>query len=797
MTKKTIKYYQSKHVLVKSDIPYVPDEDYVTGVLYEIDGIIRVNKIEGTIALPPYSISIGGENSDADWTVSYNVSQNVMAPLTLRDTGVTPGQYPKVTVDTKGRVTSGSALVVSDIPGRASANGIATLDSNGKIPLSQLSDAILGQVIYQGTWDAATNSPTLPAIPTNKGDYYVVSAAANRFGIDFQVGDWIISNGTAWEKVDNTDAVTSVAGKIGAVVLDRNDVGLSNVDNTSDLNKPISNATQTALNGKVDKVAGKQLSTEDYTTAEKTKLAGIEAGAQVNVATNLSIGQNNANTLRIDSSTGTNVVLNSATTSLSGLLSSTDKQKIENIEAEISKSVPAGSLGQLPFIKIEGTRETEQDYILKVGQFVTNDTELNQAQLNIVSNQEIFNTWYRYSHNSSDNQPANASELNGWSYNAVNDMISSTINSATHIGFVSTKRYSSYTHEVKVWSTNSDDDDIGILLAFDVDPVTGREFTLTAIRSPGGTSVGTWSIWYNYMRSDQWRIANGTPTVAWGNGGFGSNASQAGYIVNSSGTGWVNETRSTRILAIRQDDIFTVTTTQLGSDTLDTNTTLTFSLTSDPRLTRFRGPKPYGYMAHSQAAATYQVISFSDTANIIYDLRTDTVYTYQTASTSWIVDNTRSLYTDVGYGRFIHNPDTKRTFYINRDNTFTEVVSSLSSLDDIYLRLTGGTINGNLTVTGNVISQNYDTSSIRYKDSVVDVKNIDDVLLLSPKYYYHKLKNKYEYGLIAEDVDTVYPEIVLKDKTGFSIGIDYSKLTVMLLAKIKSMDEEIKQLKNK
>ena len=40
---------------------------------------------------------------------------------------------------------------------------------------------------------------------------------------------------------------------------------------------------QTALDGKVDKVDGKQLSTEDYTTAEKTKLSGIATGAQANV----------------------------------------------------------------------------------------------------------------------------------------------------------------------------------------------------------------------------------------------------------------------------------------------------------------------------------------------------------------------------------------------------------------------------------------------------------------------------------------------------------------------------------
>ena len=49
--------------------------------------------------------------------------------------------------------------------------------------------------------------------------------------------------------------VQSVAGKTGAVTLSKADVGLGNVDNTSDANKPISTATQTALNGKLDKTA--------------------------------------------------------------------------------------------------------------------------------------------------------------------------------------------------------------------------------------------------------------------------------------------------------------------------------------------------------------------------------------------------------------------------------------------------------------------------------------------------------------------------------------------------------------
>jgi hypothetical protein len=64
-----------------------------------------------------------------------------------------------------------------------------------------------------------------------------------------------------------TNATTVVGAKTNLL--------LQNVDNTSDLNKPLSTASQTALNTKVDKVIGKDLSTEDFTTSEKTKLDAI------------------------------------------------------------------------------------------------------------------------------------------------------------------------------------------------------------------------------------------------------------------------------------------------------------------------------------------------------------------------------------------------------------------------------------------------------------------------------------------------------------------------------------------
>lgn len=56
------------------------------------------------------------------------------------------------------------------------------------------------------------------------------------------------------EDGDVVDGVTSVNGMVGDVVIEKKHIGLENVDNTSDLNKPISTATQTALNAKMNTV---------------------------------------------------------------------------------------------------------------------------------------------------------------------------------------------------------------------------------------------------------------------------------------------------------------------------------------------------------------------------------------------------------------------------------------------------------------------------------------------------------------------------------------------------------------
>ena len=163
------------------------------------------------------------------------------------------------------------------------SNGYCGLDSGGKVPLQNLPSTLLK---YIGTWNAATNTPSLTATDLTKVSHvYVVSHDGTQFGISFKSGDWLIygADGVV-DKSDNSDDVVSVNGKTGIVIINKADVGLSNVDNTSDLNKPISTLTQTALNLKADK-SGLTTHTTNTSNPHAVTKSQVGLGNVVNVDT--------------------------------------------------------------------------------------------------------------------------------------------------------------------------------------------------------------------------------------------------------------------------------------------------------------------------------------------------------------------------------------------------------------------------------------------------------------------------------------------------------------------------------
>lgn len=181
-----------------------------------------------------------------------------------------------------------------------------------------------GALIYMGGWDASTGAfPADPAL----GHFYKVTTGGTVGDVRFNSGDQAVFNGTTWDLIDNTDLVQSVNGKVGAVVLaagdisglgalaakskvdfasdivglpaafiptshthTKGDVGLPNVDNTADVDKPVSTATRAALNGKANLSGGNVFQNSQYfdngriavrSTAEAVRILALDGQTHI------------------------------------------------------------------------------------------------------------------------------------------------------------------------------------------------------------------------------------------------------------------------------------------------------------------------------------------------------------------------------------------------------------------------------------------------------------------------------------------------------------------------------------
>jgi hypothetical protein len=138
---------------------------------------------------------------------------------------------------TASAIAAWDALLTGDsfeiISRKGAANGYASLDAGGRVPDSQMP---LSSLEYKGVWNAATNTPTISDATGQVGDVWIVNVAGSQdLGsglITFAVGDWAIHNGVQFQKVDNTDAVTSVFGRLGGVVAQAGDYNALQVSYT-------------------------------------------------------------------------------------------------------------------------------------------------------------------------------------------------------------------------------------------------------------------------------------------------------------------------------------------------------------------------------------------------------------------------------------------------------------------------------------------------------------------------------------------------------------------------------------
>lgn len=139
---------------------------------------------------------------------------------------------------------------------KGAPNGVATLDSTGFVPASQLPSYVDDVVEYANLAafpGTGSNGKIYVAQDSGKiyrwsGSSYVVISASP--GSTDAVPEGAVNLYYTSARAASAAPVQDINGRVGSVVLSKGDVGLSNVDNTSDLDKPISNATQLALDGK-------------------------------------------------------------------------------------------------------------------------------------------------------------------------------------------------------------------------------------------------------------------------------------------------------------------------------------------------------------------------------------------------------------------------------------------------------------------------------------------------------------------------------------------------------------------
>lgn len=212
--------------------------------------------------------------------------------------------------------------------------------------------------------------------------------------------------------------------------------------------------------------------------------------------------------------------------------------------------------------------------------------------------QQIFDTWGRFSHDSSGNYPAVASDLNAFTYNSSLDRIECTANLARLTGFYSPSGYSQYDFGVTVTASGGDNDTIGALIGFYKDPDTGKEHSLSVLRSMQGTlSGGGYQIWYNHLQADAELI-------------FDGNSLAPGLAGDWQG----NKSR----IKVNRDvgDVFTVSVSQFTTSAthtdadLDPATEYTFKLSDYSWGNVFAGSSPYGYCNHSQGGAAWEDTEF-------------------------------------------------------------------------------------------------------------------------------------------------------------------------------------------
>ena len=199
-----------------------------TGVLYTTNPLYLNGS---TLSIYQSTSTQSGYLSYTDWNIFNNKQNQLNGSGFLVINGITvsyltgsSNQFIKAdgSLDNSSYLTASSLTNVEYKANKNQPNGYAGLDGNGIIPTSILPDSVVGNVKFKGTFDPITT--TFSATYSNLGWYFISIGTGTYSGLGFNVGDWMISEGTFLSKIDNTDAVMSVNGRLGNIIINSKDI---------------------------------------------------------------------------------------------------------------------------------------------------------------------------------------------------------------------------------------------------------------------------------------------------------------------------------------------------------------------------------------------------------------------------------------------------------------------------------------------------------------------------------------------------------------------------------------------
>lgn len=677
--------------------------------------------------------------------------------------------------------------------------GKATTDKLNRIPDKLITDtvnvnqstteAVLNFTTYrQEAQQIGRNTLTITSATTSQAGLMSSSDKTKLDGLKDQAG--ITSDINAVQ----TNLETHINNKSNPHEVTKDQVGLGNVDNTSDANKPISNATQTALNGKFSATDGNAL---------KQRVDNIPEL----VATDITVDSDNDSVnISLDKTSivdgtlsGTTININSATASKAGILVPTDKSKIDKIitngngtkylsDNGTYKEVQGGSAD------IESLKQYVNDSISSarsVG-YMMQLTEIDASTLD-------ENTWYPVTIAAGARMCMRAEVLVA--------LDSGTKPSwSTHEGGFSTRKI--WEWAPSTWGVNAVSDIKVYLSDFahtNLDPVRGLDFlghfdTCFVFVRGGGK--------YHFYTSHGAQVILHTSTYK------PSETSEQSVSPTTTTPKPINALdlkNYGKVIDVPNGSYLTLNVNRVGADAID-------------YINNVFGSKDRLKEVIMDIIENHQRYLFHSYVSNLNCVEPNNVYAYYSdANNEYNLQYNLSYYTDNG-------PVSKRAsfFLVPYDEGYkvevTDLATNWATLDGVlsntdefnfvdgefgdrvwlnYRSRSGNTTTANKIYIGNGQANGgfgevhsggfFKESDIRLKSNIVPLNHTLEQICNIPTVSFD-MRNKHQIGTIAQDIENDFADIVDTDSDGMK-SVDYCMLGVVAVEGIKLLKQEIEDLK--